>query len=364
MNKSQFNIAVLIGTRPGIIKMSVVYHAVQKSEAKSILIHSGQHYSDTMDQKIMADVELPKPDYRFLRPNDCISHANQTAFMLVNIEKALIDSKADLILVCGDANTNLAGALAGRKLGIAVGHVEAGLRSYDWRMPEEHNRRMIDHISDLLFAPTEECSQILKTENVAGKIFCVGNTIADAALRFCPDGDLKVKKAILTMHREENVDDPRILSHLLNEVDKIRQYYGRPIEFLMHPRTRKRIDKNNLWSSIPANIIVQETVPYREMLKRIREAEFVITDSGGLQEEACILGTPCFTLRKSTERPETLKCGSNIVLGIKEPSSIFKENWPFSLAKWKSPFGDGSASEAIVRHSIVWLSKNNGGFKD
>jgi len=355
MNKSSKKIAVLIGTRPGIIKMSVVYHAVREAGVNAVLIHTGQHYSEAMDQKIMADVELPTPDYRFLRPDDCITHAHQTAFMLVNVEHALMESKPDILLVCGDANTNLAGALAARKLGISVGHVEAGLRSYDWRMPEEHNRRMIDHISDLLFAPTRGCEEILRHENVVGDIFCVGNTVADAALRFCPESDSRRSKAVLTMHREENVDDPEMLKHLLQEIEKIAVNYGHPVEFLMHPRTRKRMNENNFWELIPSNVIVQETVYYRQMLKKIQEAEFVITDSGGLQEEACILGTPCFTLRKSTERPETVTCGANVILGVDNPAEIFIEHWPFPEKTWEPPFGDGTAARQIIHHALAYL---------
>lgn len=357
-SESELKLAVLIGTRPGIIKMSVVYHAVrEKAGCQPILIHSGQHYSARMDRKIMDDVTLPEPDFRFLRPDDCITHGAQTAFMLVNIEKALLRSKPDLFFVCGDANTNLAGALAARKLGISVGHVEAGLRSYDWRMPEEHNRRMIDHISDLLFAPSSLCVKTLKKENVMGKIFCVGNTVVDAALRFRSGVTRRKEKAILTMHREENVDSEAVLHHLLREIAQISEIYNKPIEFLMHPRTRKRIDSYDFWHLIPPAVHVKETVLYKEMLRLIEEAEFVLTDSGGLQEEACILGTPCFTLRKSTERPETVECGANIVLGVECPADEFKENWPFPRDKWNSPFGDGTAAKQIVDHACNWLSQ-------
>jgi UDP-N-acetylglucosamine 2-epimerase (non-hydrolysing) len=357
IKKNSHKIAVLIGTRPGIVKMSVVYHAACEASVTPVLIHSGQHYSAFMDQEIMNDMELPDPDHRFLRPDDCISHASQTAFMLVNLEQALLESKPDVLLVCGDANTNLAGALAARKLEISVGHVEAGLRSYDWRMPEEHNRRMIDHISDLLFAPTQKAVNILKNENVTGEVFCVGNTVADAALKFRPQKTTSRNRGVLTMHREENVDSPEILRFLLEEIGKIAKTSRTKIDFLMHPRTRKRIEENGLWQAIPNDVEVKKTVGYREMLDTISNSEFVLTDSGGLQEEACILGTPCYTLRMSTERPETVDCGANIVLGVERPYDIFCDNWPFPNHEWESPFGNGTASKQIVDLTIDWLNR-------
>lgn len=353
MNKKKF--AILVGTRPGIIKMSVLYHAAIAAGVEPILIHSGQHYSPLMDEQIYKDVELPDADYRFYRPDDCITHAEQTAFMMVNIEKALMDSKPDILFVCGDSNTNLAGALAARKLGISLAHVEAGLRSYDWRMPEEHNRRMIDHISDLLFSPTNKCKQQLEHENVLGKAYVVGNTVADAAIKFRPHSYSKSGKVLITLHREENVDDLDMLTHLVQEIGEIMEQCRLNAEILLHPRTKKRMDEFELWSKISKRVEVKGTVGYLEMLKSICESEFILTDSGGLQEEACILGTPCYTLRKSTERPETVECGANIILGVDEPASVFSKSYPFKNDKWASPFGEGNTAEKIIGHSIEWL---------
>jgi UDP-N-acetylglucosamine 2-epimerase (non-hydrolysing) len=355
MINKKYKLAVLIGTRPGIVKMSVVYHAVIKSGCEAVLIHSGQHYSALMDDEIVRDVGLPGPDYRFIRPDDCELHGAQTAFMLQNIETALIDSKPDLLFVCGDANTNLAGALAARKLGITLAHVEAGLRSYDWRMPEEHNRRMIDHISDLLFAPTLDCVKHLQKESVLGEIHCVGNTVADSALRFRPTVSERSGSALLTLHREENVDDPIVLEKLLKEVGKIVEHSKIPVLFLTHPRTRKNIDKFGLRGALHANIDMVEPVKYIEMLKLINEAEFVLTDSGGLQEEACILGTPCYTLRRSTERPESVECGANIILGVDHSADVFIEHYTQEKSTWNSPYGDGTTANEIVENSIKHL---------
>lgn len=355
MLKSNYKLAVLVGTRPGIIKMSVVYHAVVESGCQAVLIHSGQHYSALMDEEIMRDVGLPPPDYRSIRPDGCVSHGAQTSFMLQNIESALMHSKPDMFFVCGDANTNLAGALAARKLGIALAHVEAGLRSYDWRMPEEHNRRMIDHISDLLFAPTPGCVEHLRKESVLGEIHCVGNTVADAALRFQPERSVRSGSALMTLHREENVDNRDILRNLLIQARKIAEHSKMPIKFLMHPRTKKNMDAFNLWEMVYPRIKVVPTVKYIEMLKLITEAEFILTDSGGVQEEACILGTPCYTLRKSTERPETVECGANFILGVEDAAEEFIKHYKKESISWKSPFGDGTTSKQIVKLAIEWL---------
>ena len=353
-------LAVLIGTRPGIIKMSPVFHAIKSFNEKPILIHSGQHYSVEMDKKIMKDVNLPSPDFHFIRPANCITHAQQTSFMLTNIENALLEIKPDLLFVCGDANTNFAGALACRKLNIPLAHVEAGLRSFDWRMPEEHNRRMIDHISDLLFAPTTECVKHLENEKVQGSIYCVGNTIADATLRNKPKEIIKKSNVLLTLHREENVDDYSMLKHLLEQISKILEQCDLQSDFLIHPRTKKKIDEFNLWSVLSSRISIVPPVNYLNLLKKICESKFVLTDSGGLQEESCILGIPCFTLRKSTERPETVTCGANIVLGIDQPAKNFKNTYARLLSnpKWLSPFGDGNTAKKIVKLSLEWLKKN------
>lgn len=349
-------LTVLIGTRPGIIKMAPIYHAAQEAGSNVSLIHSGQHYSSVMDEKIMNDVELPVPDYRYIRPENCISHAEQTAFMMINIEKALSEIKPNLFFVCGDANTNFAGAVACRKLGIQLAHVEAGLRSFDWRMPEEHNRVMIDHISDLLFAPTSECVQHLKKENVSGKIFCVGNTVADSALRFSPKKIDKKNKALITLHREENVDDPNMLKFLLEEISKIVSSSNVTADFLLHPRTLKMMKKHNIHDILTKSINIVEPVTYKDMLRNIAESDFILTDSGGLQEEACILGTPCYTLRKTTERPETVDCGANVILGVNKPFEIFCDNYPMKKKNWNSPFGDGKTAQKIINHSINHLS--------
>ena len=217
-----------------------------------------------------------------------------------------------------------------------------------------------DHISDLLFSPTIECVKNLEHENVLGKIYCVGNTVADAALRFKPKKIVKTKNILLTLHREENVDDNQILKHLLIQIEEILDHCDLNAEFFIHPRTKKRLDEFNLWSILSSRISIKSPLNYLGFLQKICESKFILTDSGGLQEEACILGTPCYTLRKSTERPETVECGANLVLGVDEPAKIFKKsNLILTNKDWLSPFGDGHTANHIVKNSIEWLKENN-----
>ena len=361
--KENARVAVLIGTRPGIIKMAPLIKELEKRHADFFVIHTGQHYSIEMDKDIMNDVEIKDVRYHIKRPEDCTSHAQQTSYMLVNVERILMEERPDIILVCGDANTNFAGAFAARKLHIAVGHVESGLRSFDWRMPEEHNRIIIDHISEFLFAPTQKSKEHLIKDNVAGKIFVVGNTIVDAAIRYADSKRLDdvnlVERlpdrfALATLHREENVDDPAILKGIFTAFDKICREYNQAIVFPIHPRTRKMAIKFGYMESLKSipNMVLIEPVPYRTFLALIESADLVMTDSGGLQEEACILKTPCLTLRISTERHETVSIGANIIGGtqVEDIIKAYKKNLEVFNCKhsWPNPFGDGKASKRII----------------
>ncbi|MCS3683881.1 non-hydrolyzing UDP-N-acetylglucosamine 2-epimerase [Salinibacter ruber] len=355
-------IAVLIGTRPGIIKMAPLVHKADELGAESVVIHSGQHYSSNMDNQIMQDVGLHGADYHIERPEDCVTHAEQTAYMLTNIEEALLDSNPDVLLVCGDANTNLAGALAARKLHVKVGHVEAGLRSFDWRMPEEHNRVMIDHISEYLFAPTEISRDHLEEDGVQGDVFVVGNTIVDSTLAYAEKISDDVTSQIdnltggspyllLTSHREENVDDPEVLERVLAAVEQIGRDHDLTVIFPAHPRTSKRIEEFGLQDKVERfeHILDVEPFRYREFLGFLKNAEFVITDSGGIQEESCVLQVPCITIRESTERPETVEVGANQVAGT-DPADIRTAVDKLSdrATTWPNPYGDGKTSQRII----------------
>lgn len=368
-------IAVLIGTRPGIIKMAPIIHELRAQNLPHYVVHTGQHYSHEMDRKIMDDVGLDKPDYSITRPTDCTSHAAQTAYMLVQIEKILQENIPDVLLVCGDANTNLAGALAARKIHIKVGHVEAGLRSYDWRMPEEHNRIIIDHISEYLFAPTLEAQKNLCNDGVQGEIFVVGNTIVDATLKYSQKASLTrnpvVKEIIsgksyilLTLHREENVDSPAILKSILTAIEKISQSGKYKVIFPVHPRTRKRFAEFNMNEWLDSLEYLQIIAPlgYLDFLAVLNNAKLVMSDSGGIQEEACILKIPCLTLRDNTERPETVEVGANRIAGTSTDSIIeaFREAeiTGFKIPEQDNPFGDGQTSRRIVEICIYGQPKD------
>jgi UDP-N-acetylglucosamine 2-epimerase (non-hydrolysing) len=352
---------ILIGTRPGIIKMSPIIRELKKKKENYFVIHTGQHYSKNLNMKILKDVSIDRVKYKIYRPKNAITHAQVTSYMLKKIESILIKDKPHVLLVCGDANTNLAGALAARKLHIKIGHVESGLRSRDWRMPEEHNRVIIDHISDYLFAPTFQSVQNLKKENVNGKIFLVGNTIADSVKFIINNIREKIKKKnqiFFTMHREENVDNKKLLRSILSGIKLISKSFNGEILFPIHPRTYKMINKFNLIKLLSSikNLKIIQPIGYKENIIEMVNSKLIITDSGGLQEEACILKVPCLTIRDNTERPETVNIGSNIIAGTNSKkiySSFIKiKNNSFKLNKFTSPYGDGDTSKKIIRKII------------
>jgi len=301
-------------------------------------------------------------------------HGEKTAHMLAGVEEILYREKPGVVLVCGDANTNLAAGLAARKLHIILGHVESGLRSWDWRMPEEHNRVMLDHISELLFAPTEECVENLQRESVRGEIHLTGNTIVDALNHNYTIAEKKshiletlgLKKnqyMLLTAHREENVDNPEKLAGILQGIGFTLREIGIPIVFPIHPRTEKRIQEMYLSSDLEDlqdhGLRLIKPLGYFDFLMLQKAAKVILTDSGGLQEEACILGKPTVTLRDNTERPETLEAGTNTLAGT-EPLSIL-ENVKNMLSERrktrKQPFGDGKAAQRIIAISTGALQE-------
>ncbi|RKX60128.1 MAG: UDP-N-acetylglucosamine 2-epimerase (non-hydrolyzing) [Thermodesulfobacteriota bacterium] len=358
----QDKICVIVGTRPGIIMFSPIIRELKKTKYKFFVIHTGQHYSYNMDKKFFEDLNLPEPEYKLENIKNCKFHGEQTAKMLEGIEKILLKEKPKIVLVGGDANCNLAGALAARKLHIKVGHVEAGERSYDWRMPEEHNRRMIDHISEYLFCTNEKSKQNLLKENVLGKIFVTGNPIVDAAYQnreiakeksnILEQWNLKKKDYfILTTHREENVDSKENLENIILGMKKVCERFKKKIIFLAHPRTQKRIEQfglNELIKFIP-NFIMKDAIGYLDFINLLSNAKLVFTDSGGVQQEACIFKVPCVTLRENTEWVETIELGVNILAGT-NPDKIVNcaEKMLLFEGKWGEPFGDGKAAERIV----------------
>ena len=346
----------MLGTRPEIIKMSPIIRECERLGVDYFVLHTGQHYSYNMDRVFFEDLELSEAQYNL----DVGSGSNgwQTGKMLVGIEKVLGKEEPDVVLVQGDTNSVLAGALAAAKLGIKVGHVEAGLRSYDRRMPEEINRTLTDHCSDYLFAPTERSMKILLGEGISEeKIFVTGNTIVDAVFENLEIAnrkrnvidhlDLTPKDYFLvTAHRQENVDNKSRFAWILRGLKKIAEEFKLPIIFPIHPRSRKRMKEFGLQSDEVALI---DPVDFLSFLQLEHNSRLVLTDSGGVQEETCILGVPCVTLRDNTERPETIEVGSNVLAGT-DLKGILEcvKMMANGETGWKNPFGDGNAGTKIV----------------
>jgi UDP-N-acetylglucosamine 2-epimerase (non-hydrolysing) len=371
-NELNNSIAVVVGTRPSIVKMSPLIKEIQNRTIPLILIHSGQHYSNNMSQDFFEELDLPKPQYLCETVKNKSYHGAQTAEMLTFIEQVLIKEKPKIVLVGGDANTNLAAALAARKLRINVGHVEAGLRSYNWDMPEEHNRVIIDHISDFLFTPSMGSKKILRKDDVKGKIYVVGNTIVDAInnhliLAKQKSNILKLLKLsnknyfLITVHREENVDNKEKMKKLYQILMKLSDLYERNLVFPMHPRTLKRIKQFNLYEEflkIPTLIIINP-VSYLDFLILLNGANVVLTDSGGVQQEACIIKSPCLTLRSETEWVETIKIKANYITDFNIDKIIYNIDTMLSnKPHWRNPFGNIGCSKRIVDIIINELDLN------
>lgn len=356
-------IAVILGTRPEIIKMSPVIRELEKRNLDFFVLHTGQHYSYNLNKIFFEQLKLPEAKYNVSVGSG--SHAEETGKMLIKIEKVLQQEKPNIVLVEGDTNSVLAAALAASKLHIKVGHVEAGLRSYDRQMPEEINRTLTDHCSDYLFAPTQKAKDILLGEGIPEeKIFVTGNTIVDAIyqnlelanekrtlnkLETLEPRTLNLEPKqyfLLTLHRQENVDNRERFGSILKGLAKIAIEFCLPVIYPIHPRSRKMMKRFNLE---PKNLELIEPLDFLSFLQLESNAKLILTDSGGIQEESCILGVPCLTLRNNTERPETLEVGSNILAGaspdrILECSRIMlgREN------NWRNPFGDGKAGRRIA----------------
>jgi UDP-N-acetylglucosamine 2-epimerase (non-hydrolysing) len=351
-------VMVVVGTRPEIIKMAPIVRALQENKITTIFVHCGQHYDYNMSQQFIEELELPKPNYGY--KIKAYSQGSQTACIMIHMEKLLKKTSPALVLVEGDTNGVLATALATVKLGMPVGHVEAGLRSFDLRMPEEHNRRLTDHISTYLFAPTKTAENNLKKENVWGKIYVTGNTVIDAVIQHLPIAEKKSKIlksvrfekfALATAHRAENVDDFAVLKNFMEAFAEA----PIPVVYPMHPRTKKRLRENKIYAKIrkSANVEILPPLGYLDFLVLMSKCEMIVTDSGGIQEEAtapCIR-KPVLVIRLCTERLEAVKAGFAEVVGV-EKYKILRAmrkalDQPKELPE-KSPYGDGNAAQNIA----------------
>lgn len=350
-------IAIILGTRPEIIKMSPIIRECENSGYNYFIIHSNQHYSKELDKVFFDELLLPSPKYNLNIGSG--THGEITGKMLVEIEKVLITERPDIVFVQGDTNTVLAGGLAASKLMIPVAHVEAGLRSRDRSMPEELNRIVVDHLSDYLFCPTGLAKKNLQKEGISkNKIFVTGNTVVDALLQNIQIAESRndiverlnvVPKnyILVTSHRQENVDNEERLKNIFRGLENLAKAFKCPIILPAHPRLVKKIQEFAVIVNDKIKLI--DPIGYMDFLVLERNALLIVTDSGGVQEEACIIGTPCITLRENTERPETIHVGSNLLAGT-NPSKILNAAKKILKGEniWKNPFGDGKSAELIL----------------
>lgn len=354
--------AVILGTRPEITKLAPVLWALREQAIPHALIHTGQHYSYEMDKVFFEALELAPPAVNLAAGEAGASHGAQTGAILQGIEQAFFDLAVDKVIVHGDTNSTLAGALAGAKLNLPVGHVESGLRSYDRTMPEEVNRVVVDHVATHLWAPTAVAVENLAREGLRDGVRLTGNTIVDtvhglrprlAAASFVDRQGLTPGRFIyLTLHRQENTDQPERLGLIVAGLRETACETGLPLVFSMHYRTQERLARAGLTdelAAIPGLRLLHPPVGLLASLELQLHAALVLTDSGGLQEEACILGTPCVTIRENTERPETLAIGSNVLAGYRPAGILAAVRQQLGKpGDWPNPFGDGLAARRCL----------------
>lgn len=352
----KMKIVSVLGIRPDWIKMCSVISNLDRTGFPHILVHTGQHYSYDLDGIFFDQLQIRKPDFNLNVGSG--SQGEQTARIIERSEKVMARERPDIVIVFGDSNSSLA-ALAASKMNIRVAHIESGMRAYDWRMPEEKNKRIVDHVSSFLFVYTEYQKQNLLQEGFkADKIYVVGNPTVDVIMRFWDEAkrnkigtslDLRRKDFFLaTLHRAENVDDETSLRSILKALELVFREQGKRIILPLYPRTRRRIQEFGL--EMPDGVEVLEPLGFLEFLHLEMNALCLITDSGTVQEEGCILGIPCVVVRISTERPETVAIGASIVAGTK-PETVLKavDLILHRPVDWSHPYGNGKAGERIAQ---------------
>ncbi|MGB9664229.1 MAG: non-hydrolyzing UDP-N-acetylglucosamine 2-epimerase [Ignavibacteria bacterium] len=357
----------VVGARPNYMKVAPIHRAFLKysDDVQHLICHTGQHYDANMSKIFFEELELPQPNF-YLGVGSG-SHAEQTAKIMIEFEKVLLNEKPDLVIVVGDVNSTIACSLVAVKLGVKVAHVEAGLRSFDRTMPEEINRLLTDQIADYLFVTEKSGIENLKNEGISDdKIFFVGNTMIDSLVNYLP----KIEKSkileelnlnpneyiVVTLHRPSNVDEPNNLVKIFDQFKKIAEKYK--IVFPIHPRTKKSLQSSNADYEHP-NILLVEPVGYISFIKLVKNSLIVLTDSGGIQEETTYLKIPCLTLRKNTERPITAEIGTNKLIGT-EYNRIAEECFNTINNPPKNsqipPLWDGKAAERITSKIVELLN--------
>lgn len=355
-------IDIIAGARPNFMKIAPLIHALNASRTNGSeltfrLIHTGQHYDRNMSGSFFEQLRIPNPDLNLEVGSG--TQAEQTGAIMQRYEAALIEKRSDLCLVVGDVTSTMACAITAQKLCVPVAHVEGGIRSGDWSMPEEINRMVTDSITNWFFTTSETANEALRKSGVSDdRIFFVGNTMIDTLLRHRSDffpppiwEEAKLRKGdylVLTLHRPSNVDAEVNLKNLLDEI--VTGVKGVPLIFPVHPRTAKNLQNLGLQA---LNLHMIEPLSYLEFNYLVERAKGVITDSGGITEEATVMGVPCMTLRNSTERPETVTLGTNELVGT-DPKKLKPHLERLFAGEWKKgeipPLWDGKASERIVEH--------------
>jgi UDP-GlcNAc3NAcA epimerase len=352
-------IVSIVGARPQFIKYAPVSRLMRENH-EEILIHTGQHYDPEMSDIFFQELEIPNPDY-YLGVGSG-THGKQTGEILAKTEEILAGELPDIVIVYGDTNSTLAGALAAVKLHIPVAHIESGLRSFDRAMPEEINRIVADHIADLLFCSTQTAVNNLAREGIVRGVFLTGDVMVDALRHNLEIAERKSrvlktlglqKRAflVMTIHRPSNTDNKGNMSKIFDAIRKL----STTVIFPVHPRTRASLERFGLWDNLPENIIVTEPLGYLEMLNLMSHADKILTDSGGIQKEAYLLGVPCITLRENTEWVETLEGKWNVLAGASTEKILG------ALAQSRNTFpsqscvfGDGHAAEKIIKNLEEW----------
>jgi len=341
----------VVGARPQFVKAAVLSRALRQRHTE-VLVHTGQHYDDLMSEVFFRELALPAPDMNLGIGSG--THGEQTGRAIEGLETVMLKQQPDCVIVYGDTNSTLAGALAAAKLNIPVAHVEAGLRSYDRSMPEEINRVVTDHVSSYLFCPTANAVACLKKEGIEKGVYEVGDLMYDSVLATLQRVDayapevlqrfgLKAGEYFLaTIHRASNTDDPNVLRELFMALGRLKA----PVFLPLHPRTREALHTEGV--PIPLNVHLSEPTGYLDMLALEHNARAVLTDSGGLQREAYFLSVACVTLREETEWPETLAGGWNVLAGCDQARIVEAAERPRPSEPPRSAFGDGRAATKIV----------------